>query len=264
MDVPHVLPAVQRRNTIPILSNIRVNVGKDHAVFSATDMDMELSVSVDAIVSVDGSVTVPAAPFARFLSVMPADELLTIAEADDGATVVVSSGEASISLLALPAADFPDMELGAMGAAAVIPAGILAKAMRCTTYAISREETRYYLNGVHVRRKNGVLTLEATDGHRLVQYGVPDVDGVAFAESAIIPRVPVQMLAAAVASAKPEDTVSIRQCARGVAVSMPSGVHMLAKHTRSHQGHGGAIVDFLRAIKSPENGPSLAVGADFL
>lgn len=225
--VARVLPAVQRRNTIPILSNIHLGAANDVARLTATDMDLELSATVDASVTANGAVTVPAVALSRFLSVIGPDDAVSVRQTEDG--VEVASEEASIMLVALPAEDFPDTRLGAEGAAAIIPAAALAKALRCTTYAISREETRYYLNGVHMRRKAGVLTFEATDGHRLVQYGVPDVEGAAFTESAIMPRVPAQLLRNAVERAKPEDVVSIIQCGGGMAVSLPGGVTMRAK-----------------------------------
>lgn len=226
--VARVIPAIERRNTIPILSNIRVNVGDKWAALSATNMDMELSASVDADVTEGGAFTVTAAPLSRFLAVMDPAEVLSITEADN--SVVVAGGGASITLSGLPADDFPDTPMGDAGPKVTIPAATLSKVLRGTAYAISREQTRYYLNGIHVRRKAGVLTLEATDGHRLVQYAVPAAEGDAFTkESAIIPRAACEIMRAGADGADKDAVVSIVQCARGVVVMMPNGVVMRAK-----------------------------------
>lgn len=188
----HVQSIVERRGTIPILSNVKLEAGKSSLRLSATDMDIALMEDVAANVKVQGSLTVPAHMFYEIVRKLPDGSEITIAKDAGDAKVEVKAGQSRFSLSYLPADDFPVMSEDDLQHSFTITADECKALVEKTRFAISTEETRYYLNGVyfHATADAGasVLRAVATDGHRLarVQVGLPA--GAENMPGVIVPR----------------------------------------------------------------------------
>jgi len=186
----HVQSVVERRNTIPILSNVKLSAKNGRLDLDATDMDLDIVAGVEADVAQDGATTAPAHTLYEFVRRLP-DGAQVELEAADG-TLSLRSGRANGSLACLPTEDFPVMASGDPSHTFELPASDLKALIDHTRFAISTEETRYYLNGVylHAAERDGsaVLRAVATDGHRLALSEGPLPDGAAGMPGVIVPR----------------------------------------------------------------------------
>lgn len=183
---------VERRNTIPILANVLIEAEGNTVSFRATDLDIEVVDKADAMVERAGATTVSAVTLHEIVRKLPDGALVQLT--DDGATgrLTVEAGRSNFSLATLPKEDFPVMASSEYSANFSAPAPVLRRLFDKSKFAISTEETRYYLNGVymHVADSDGgrVLRCVATDGHRLARIdadlpiGAEDLPGV------IVPR----------------------------------------------------------------------------
>lgn len=183
---------VERRNTIPILANVLIEAEGEHVHFRATDLDIEVMDRAVAQVERAGATTVSAVTLHEIVRKLPDGALVTLT--DDGASgrITVEAGRSNFSLATLPKEDFPVMASSEYSANFTAPAPVLRRLFDKSKFAISTEETRYYLNGVymHVSDDDGgqVLRCVATDGHRLARIdadlpaGAKDMPGV------IVPR----------------------------------------------------------------------------
>ncbi len=183
---------VERRNTIPILANVLIEAEGEHVHFRATDLDIEVMDRAVAQVERAGATTVSAVTLHEIVRKLPDGALVTLT--DDGASgrITVEAGRSNFSLATLPKEDFPVMASSEYSANFTAPAPVLRRLFDKSKFAISTEETRYYLNGVymHVSDADGgqVLRCVATDGHRLARIdadlpaGAKDMPGV------IVPR----------------------------------------------------------------------------
>lgn len=232
--VEAVMPAVERRNAIPILSAMKITANDGALALTTTNMDFELTRRVAADVVDFGAACVSAAPLARLLSVMAPDDIVRVdAMSEHGGKAELDAPEASATLPTWEPSDFPDCPIGDTLATFSIPAGVLHRLIVRTMFAISKCETRYYLNGVNVRRRDGDLVFEATDGHRLAQAFTPAPEGASF-PPCIIPRMVVNWLAPVLARAQPDASVSVGvsgmgQAVRGVTLTLPDGTVARAK-----------------------------------
>jgi DNA polymerase-3 subunit beta len=145
----HVQSVVERRNTIPILSNVLLQAGDGQLKLTATDLDLEIVESVPAEVARSGATTVPAHMLYDIVRKLPDGAQLEIEQAGDGQRVSIFAGRSRFSLQALPHEDFPDLAAGDFPNSFAIPAGDLRGLVDKTRFAISTEETRYYLNGIY-------------------------------------------------------------------------------------------------------------------
>ena len=183
---------VERRNTIPILANVLIEAEGEHVHLRATDLDIEVMDRAVAQVERAGATTVSAVTLHEIVRKLPDGALVTLT--DDGASgrITVEAGRSNFSLATLPKEDFPVMASSEYSANFTAPAPVLRRLFDKSKFAISTEETRYYLNGVymHVSDADGgqVLRCVATDGHRLARIdadlpaGAKDMPGV------IVPR----------------------------------------------------------------------------
>jgi DNA polymerase-3 subunit beta len=162
----HVQSVVERRNTIPILSNVLMGGEGGRLTLVATDLDIEVSESVEAGVDAPGQVTAPAHTLYDIVRKLPdgAQVQLTI-NSDD--RLDIDAGPAHFTLPLLPSGDFPKMTADGFTHEFSLPASDLSRLIDKTRFAISTEETRYYLNGIYLHSKDGLLRAVATDGHRL-------------------------------------------------------------------------------------------------
>ena len=189
----HVQNVVERRNTIPILSNVLLSAERGQVSFSATDLDMEIVDTAEAAVGVPGQITAPAHTLYEIVRKLPegADVELKYAAGDDP-RLNVSAGRSRFALPVLPAGDFPIMSGDHDGVTFSILRDDLKRLIDKTRFAVSTEETRYYLNGMylHTLSEEGsdYLRAVATDGHRLALAEMPAPDGAAGSPGIIVPR----------------------------------------------------------------------------
>jgi DNA polymerase-3 subunit beta len=182
---------VERKNTIPILSNILVIAEGETLTLRATDLDIMAQTSLPCEVQEKGAVTLPAHTLADIVRKLPAEASITL-EGDGEKATALRSGRSRFSLQTLPESDFPDIAAGEFSHSFTLPATSLAEIIASTEFAISTEETRYYLNGVHMHTMEveGTTALRAvaTDGHRLARLQLPAPEGSAGMPAIIIPR----------------------------------------------------------------------------
>jgi DNA polymerase-3 subunit beta len=188
----HVQSVVERRNTIPILSNVLIQAVDDGLKLTATDLDIEVVESVLAEITRDGATTAPAHVFYDIVRKLPDGSQLQIEQGSDQSRVSVTSGRSRFFLQALPAQDFPDLAAGELTHSFSMPAAALKLLIEKTRFAISTEETRYYLNGVYLHEVTSteapLIRGVATDGHRLAQVQFTRPAGAEGMPGIIVPR----------------------------------------------------------------------------
>lgn len=188
----HVHRVVERRNTIPILSNVLLKAEGAELDMKATDLDLEITEATPAMVEQAGATTVPAHLLYEIVRKLPDGSEVLLATNPDGSTMTVASGRSKFSLQCLPQSDFPDLTAGSFTHSFKIKASDFKMLIDRTQFAISTEETRYYLNGIflHTIEAGGALKLRAvaTDGHRLARADVDAPSGSEGMPGIIIPR----------------------------------------------------------------------------
>jgi len=192
----HVQSVVERRNTIPILSNVLLKAENGELALTATDMDLEIVESVPAEVSIPGSTTAPAHTLFDIVRKLPDGSQVELDSSGDNNLLTLRSGRSNFKLGCLPTEDFPQMSGGDMAHRFSLTAADLRTLIDRTRFAISTEETRYYLNGIYIHgtrsRANEaeipVLRAVATDGHRLARVEVPLPEGAGGMPGVIVPR----------------------------------------------------------------------------
>ena len=186
----HVQSVVERRNTIPILSNVLVQASGAELKLTATDLDIEIVESVAAMVAVGGSTTVPAHMLYDIVRKLPDGAQLELDQGPDMGRVSIFAGRSRFALQALPPEDFPDLASGELTNRFTVAAADLKGLIEKTRFAISTEETRYYLNGIYLHEvpAASVLRAVATDGHRLAQAQIARPDGAKGMPGVIVPR----------------------------------------------------------------------------
>lgn len=192
----HVQSVVEKRNTIPILSNVQIEVQNGSLALTATDLDLTIVDTTEANISESGATTVPAHTLFDIVRKLPdGAEVELSLEADQ--RLALTAGRAKFALACLPKEDFPVMSTGDLPHRFDIASDQLKRLIDKTRFAISTEETRYYLNGIYLHvSENGDSTLRAvaTDGHRLARMEIPLPDGAKGMPGVIVPRKTVNEL----------------------------------------------------------------------
>ena len=190
-SLSHVHRVVERRNTIPILSNVLVRADGARLTLKATDLDLEVTETVAAEVGQGGATTVPAHILHDIVRKLPDGAEVSL-DTGDGSQLSLKSGRSRFTLQILPESDFPDLTTGEFPTRFQLPAATMKKLIDRTQFAISPEETRYYLNGIYLHvvtvGKKPMLRAVATDGHRLAQAQVEAPDGAEKMTGVIVPR----------------------------------------------------------------------------
>jgi len=187
----HVTSVVERRNTIPILSNILLSVSADGVSLAATDLDIEIIETVDANVHSEGVATLPAHTFYEIARKLPDGAEVTLELKPEDSQVILQAGRSRFSLPTLPQDEFPALSAEGLTHRFALDASELARLIDKTRFAVSNEETRYYLNGVHMHATEGdepVLRAVATDGHQLALCESPVPTGAEGMPAIIVPR----------------------------------------------------------------------------
>ena len=188
----HVQSVVERRNTIPILANVMIAVRDGKLSLTATDMEIAIVEDVVASSSRNGSCTAPASTLYEIVRKLPDGADVELDHPGGDAQLALRAGRYATSLVVLPVDDFPSMTAGSLPHKFSLAAQTLRGLIDRTRFAISTEETRYYLNGIylHAAENDGVRVLRAvaTDGHRLARVEEPLPEGAGSMPGVIIPR----------------------------------------------------------------------------
>jgi DNA polymerase-3 subunit beta len=176
----HANSVVEKRNTIPILSNVLLRGEDGRLTVVATDLDIQITETVEASIDQAGATTVPSGTLFDIVRKMPDGSQIQLAT--DGNQLTVTAGRSRFKLNVLPTDDFPMIASGDLPHEIDVTASQLAEMIGDTRFAMSTEETRYYLNGIFLHTKDGMLKAAATDGHRLalsaISYegaSIPDI-----------------------------------------------------------------------------------------
>ena len=187
-SLAHVHRVVERRNTIPILANVLLRAGKSSVELKATDLDLEIVETAPGEGKTTGSTTVPAHMIHDIVRKLPEGAQVELQSASDGTQLQVRAGRSKFTLQALPETDFPDLAAGELSHSFNVAASDLKRLIHRTQFAISTEETRYYLNGIYLHAIDDKLRAVATDGHRLAQAEIKAPKGTKGMPGIIVPR----------------------------------------------------------------------------
>ncbi|WP_370159237.1 DNA polymerase III subunit beta, partial [Salipiger bermudensis] len=183
---------VERRNTIPILANVLIEAEGDTVTFRATDLDIEVLDRAPAQVERAGATTVSAVTLHEIVRKLPDGALVQLADDSAAGRLTVTAGRSNFNLATLPKEDFPVMASSEYATNFSAKAETLRKLFDKSKFAISTEETRYYLNGVYMHvsdsEEGRVLRCVATDGHRLARIDAPVPEGAEAMPGVIVPR----------------------------------------------------------------------------
>jgi len=190
-SLSHVQSVVERRNTIPILANVLLRASGSEVSFVATDMEIEINETVPATVVKPGAITAPAHTLYEIVRKLPEGAQVELSAVGAGQLALVS-GRSHFKLGCLPVEDFPKMPDGDYKNQFSLAAEDLRALIDSTRFAISMEETRYYLNGIYLHTtkadKVDVLRAVATDGHRLARAEMAAPQGAKGVAGIILPR----------------------------------------------------------------------------
>ena len=189
----HVQSVVERRNTIPILSNVLIEAREDGSLrLMATDLDLQVDETIPANVSQPGAITVSAHTFFDIVRKLPEGSQVELTAAEGKMQIV--AGRSRFNLSTLPRDDFPVIAEGDLPTRFELPAATLREIIEKTRFAISSEETRYYLMGIFFHVVEDQMRAAATDGHRLARVTVARPDGADGMPDVIVPRKAVNEL----------------------------------------------------------------------
>jgi DNA polymerase III subunit beta len=185
----HVQSVVERRNTIPILSNVLLDAKDGALTLTATDLDLAIVEAAPAQTSIAGATTVAAHTLFDIARKLPEGAQVELATGDG--RLALAAGRSRFQLQTLPREDFPAIAEGDLPFGFLLPVATMRQMVDKTKFAISTEETRYYLNGIfmHVTEEaKPALRAVATDGHRLARVAIDRPDGAVGMPDVIIPR----------------------------------------------------------------------------
>jgi DNA polymerase-3 subunit beta len=211
----HVHRVVERRNTIPILANVLIRAERTSLALKATDLDLEVIEAIPAEVGTPGATTVPAHMFYDIVRKLPEGAQIVLEASGDRAVLAIRAGRSRFTLQTLPESDFPDLAAGEMTHSFKLAAADLKRLIDKTQFAISTEETRYYLNGIyfHIAGDANAPTLRgvATDGHRLAQLDLPLPEGANGIPGIIVPRKTVGEVQRLIEDSEAEVSIELSQ-----------------------------------------------------
>lgn len=256
---------VERRNTIPILSNLAIVADGPNVRVVGTDLDMEITVTVPAAADAHFAITLPAHTLKDLVKKATSSEYVGFAP-DASGNVKVDFERVNYRLQSLPITDYPNLDAGKPSHKFMVPGKALVDSFGAVAVAISTEETRYYLNGVywhHVQPRaidayhgdHGALRMVATDGHRLMRQDIPAMEGCNGMPGVIIPRKTVALL---------QKLLKGKACPESVAIEMSDTkiVFMFDGVTVTSKLVDGTFPDYQRVIPTGNDRPATFNAAD--
>lgn len=213
---------VAKRNYVPVLGNVMLSAARGRLTIKSTDLDKESRVSIACDTPIAGAVTLPGHSLADLVKSLPKGGAINLTVEPGEVNATIRCGQTRLSLQSLPVKDFPKMQPGAVRNAFALPCPALLDALNKTAFAISTEETRYYLNGVfmHAAKDYGddrfqTLNFVAIDGHRLAHTKIEAPEGASVIPGVIIPRAAVAELQKLLAKEKGECSIKIYAGTKG-------------------------------------------------
>ena len=190
--ISHIHGVVEIRHTLPILSNMIITAQDGNLKLCSTNLDIYCSDKVSAEVFSSGEISVSANTFHEIVKRLPNGSDLHATLDEEGSSLILKCGRSKFNLTTMKTDDFPTIADSDLDTNFVLSATELIRMIDKTKFAISNEETRYYLNGIffHKTQKNSIdiLRAVATDGHRLAQYDIPLPQGAEEMRGLIIPK----------------------------------------------------------------------------
>lgn len=200
-----VVGVVERRQTLPVLANLLVQVGQDRLTLIGTDLEVEMRASVAVEKAEDGAITIPARKLFDIVRALPDGALLDIKL--NGDRVSVHAGRSRFTLATLPAEEFPTTDEIELVDKVLLPEATLKNLMERTAFAMANQDVRYYLNGMLLDLRDGGLRCVATDGHRLALAETQLDKKVSAQRQIIIPRKGVMELLGLFGSGEEEASI---------------------------------------------------------
>ncbi len=211
----HIHGIVEVRHTLPILSNVVLSAENNELSLSSTNLDIFCSDKIDAEIVNSGEISVPAITFFEIVKRLPSGSDVILSMGDEDTELILKCGRSKFNLSTLRTEDFPILSDKDLSTNFVISAEELSRMIDKTKFAISNEETRYYLNGIffHKAESNSIKFLRAvaTDGHRLAQYDIPLPQGAEEITGIIIPKKTVFELRKVLDDADGDVSVSLNE-----------------------------------------------------
>ncbi len=211
----HLQSVVEKKNTIPVLSNVRVEAQEASLKLDASDMEIEISETISAQISDMGGTTIPVHTLYEVIRKIPDGAEITLEEKDSG-SVIITSGKSKFTLGTLPIDKFPlmsDIEEGS--ASFVMNTMALSRLINQTSFTMSTDDSRYFLNGIYfhkaTRDEQDVLRTVSTDGHRLSRVDTALPEGAENIPGVIIARKTVNELSRLLQNAPEEVKISITE-----------------------------------------------------
>ena len=177
---------IDRRQALPILSNLLIVAEKDKITFTGTDMEVEMVTSISHQAETPGEITVPARKFLDICKALPDDSNIGLSFNKD--QVVVKSGKSKFTLATLPATEYPSTEALGNSSEISLPQKEFRALLEDTMFSMAQQDVRYYLNGLLLELEKNSLRAVATDGHRLALKEIKVKTGIEEAQQIIIPR----------------------------------------------------------------------------
>src|SRR5690349_12912556 len=198
---------VERKTTIPILSNYLFEASADKLSLTATDLDLSLRTSCNAKVKKEGSCTIPARKLHDYVKLLP-DADITIKLLENH-WVSIRCGRSNTKMVGMAKSNFPSLPVFPTAGVVNIPAQVLRSMIAKTSFAIANEESRYTLNGALMVLKPESITMVATDGHRLahVERANEKFDGVSGEMKTLVPKKAMDELRTLVDAAEDVETI---------------------------------------------------------
>jgi len=182
---------VERKNTVPILSNVLIDGNGDTLKMLATDMEVGISGNVTASIKSKGAITLSARKLFEIIKELPTEASISLQVKEDNRAEIIC-GNSSFELKGLPAEEFPKLPSYEEGNFLSLNSGNFKDMIKKTIYASSTDETRYNLTGILFEmeeiEERGILRLVATDGHRLAMVEKEAQGNIRAGESVVIPR----------------------------------------------------------------------------
>ncbi len=209
----HISGIVEVRHTLPILSNVIIQAKENELILSSTNLDVFCSDKINAEVVDPGEISISAITFFEIIKRLPPGSEVIMSMPDDETDMTIKCGRSKFSLSTIKTEDFPIISESDLTTSFVISAEEIIRLIDKTKFAISNEETRYYLNGVflHKADRNSIQFLRAvaTDGHRLAQYDIPLPQGAEDMTGIIIPKKTIYELRKALDDADGDINISL-------------------------------------------------------
>ncbi|MCP4075020.1 MAG: DNA polymerase III subunit beta [Gammaproteobacteria bacterium] len=205
----HVIGAVERKQTLPILGNVLIQSDNGKVTLTATDLEIELIASLDITITEDFSTTVPARKLLDICKALPQNAEIKFTFEEH--KLILNSGRSRFSLATLPSKDFPKIDEMKSVSQFTIPQKVLKLLIDKTAFAMAQQDVRYYLNGMLLEISKDGVRLVATDGHRLALSEYNESTGLSFEKQLIIPRKGVLELARLLTPVDDEVIITLSQ-----------------------------------------------------